>query len=130
MRETIYAPGGSLGAYTADGTNTLGFRHIPSNPQAAAYSTVLADAGKSIDHLAADANARTYTIDGSVAYPVGACISFTNMTSQVVTIAIGTDTMYLAGAGTTGSRSLAQWGVCTVRKQAAGVWLASGVGLT
>ncbi len=121
---------GDLSNTTADGTSPTGFRNIPSNPQAAAYSTVLADAGKSIDHLAADANARTFTIDGAVAYPVGTCISFSNMTANVVTIAISTDTMYLVGAGTTGSRSLAQFGVATARKQASGVWMISGINLT
>lgn len=109
---------------------SVGYLGVPSNPQSTAYTTVAADAGKGIDHLAADANARTYTIDGSVAYPVGTCITFTNMTSQAVTIAIGTDTMYLAGAGTTGNRMLAQYGVATARKQASGVWIISGTNLT
>lgn len=124
-------PAAILTYVLGDGSSagSAGFRVVPSNPQSAAYSTVLADSGKSIDHLAADANARTFTIDGSVSYPVGTCISFTNMTSQVVTIAISTDTLYLAGAGTTGSRSLAQYGVATARKQASGVWIISGIGL-
>ena len=58
----------------------------------------MADKGKSIDHPSTDANARTFTIpaNASVAYAIGTCISFSNMTSQVVTIAITTDTMYLA----------------------------------
>jgi hypothetical protein len=109
-----------------------GFRGVPGNSQSTAYTAVAADAGKSIDHPATDANARTFTIpaNASVAYPIGTCITFTNMTSQVVTIAITTDTMYLAGAGTTGSRSLAQYGVATARKQTSTTWLISGTGLT
>lgn len=114
------------------GTNNIGYLEVPSNSQSAAYPIVLSDSGKSIDHPATDANARTYTIpaNGSIPFPVGTCISFSNMTSQVVTIAITTDTMYLAGVGTTGSRSLAQYGVATARKITATAWLISGTGLT
>lgn len=110
----------------------IGYLEVPQNSQSTAYTAVLADSGKSIDHPSTDANARTFTIpaNSSVAYPIGTCLTFTNMTSQVVTIAITTDTMNLAGAGTTGSRSLAQYGVATARKVASTVWLISGVGLT
>ena len=52
------------------------------------------------------------------------------MTSQVVTIAITTDTMYLSDAGTTGSRSLAQYGSATAIKITSTNWLISGSGLT
>ncbi len=105
---------------------------VPQNSQSAAYTTVMTDNGKSIDHPSGDANARTYTIDSNanVPYPIGACIMFTNMTSQAVTIAITSDTMNLASAGTTGSRTLAQYGVAVARKVASTVWLISGTGLT
>lgn len=111
---------------------SVGYLNVPSNPQSTAYTTVLADSGKSIDHPAADTNARTYTIDSNanVPYPVGTCISFSNMTANVVTIAIASDTMYLAGTGSTGSRSLAQYGVATARKLTSTTWLISGTGLT
>jgi hypothetical protein len=52
------------------------------------------------------------------------------MTSQVVTISINTDTMYLAGTGTTGSRSLVQYGTATALKMTSTTWIISGVGLT
>lgn len=123
---------GNLSSCTADGTDAVGFRNVPSNSQSTAYTAVLADAGKSIDHPSTDANARTYTIpaNASVAYPVGTCISFSNMTAEVVTIAITSDTMYLAGTGTTGSRSLAQYGVATARKLTSTTWIINGTGLT
>lgn len=123
---------GNLSSCTADGTDAVGFRNIPANSQSTAYTAVLADAGKSIDHPASDANARTFTIpaNASVAYPVGTCISFSNMTAEVVTIAITSDTMYLAGVGTTGSRSLAQYGVATARKITSTAWIINGTGLT
>ena len=123
---------GNLSNCTADGTNGVGFLNIPINSQSAAYTLVLADAGKAIFHPSTDANARTFTIpaNSSVAYPVGTAISFINMTSNVVSIAITTDTMYLSSAGTTGTRSLAQYGSATAIKMTSTTWLISGSGLT
>jgi hypothetical protein len=117
---------------TVDGTNGIGYINIPQNSQSAAYTLVAADAGKHIFHPSTDANARTFTIpaNGSVAYPIGTAISFVNMTSQVVSIAITTDTMYLAGTGTTGTRSLAQYGTATALKMTSTTWIISGAGLT
>lgn len=111
---------------------SVGYLNIPQNSKSAAYTTVLADSGKHIYHPASDANARTFTIDSNanVAYPLGTAISFVNMTSQVVTIAITSDTLYLAGTGTTGSRSLAQYGVATALKVENTQWIISGSGLT
>jgi hypothetical protein len=134
------APGGALGTpssgtlsnCTVDGTDAVGFRNAPVNSQSAAYTLVLADAGKVILHPSTDANARTFTIpaNASVAYAVGTVLTFVNMTSQVVTIAITSDTMYLAGTGTTGSRSLAQYGMATAVKLTSTTWLINGSGLT
>lgn len=129
---TLTAGADSL-TYTLPGqTCNIGYKEVPANAQSTAYTTVLLDSGKSIDHPAADANARTYTIDSNanVAYPVGTCISFSNMTSQSVTIAITSDTLVLAGTGTTGSRTLAQYGVATARKILSTTWLINGTGLT
>ena len=111
---------------------SVGYLNIPVNSQSAAYTTVLADSGKAIFHPSTDANARTFTIDSNanVAYAVGTAITFINMTSQVVTIAITSDTMYLAGTGTTGSRSLAQYGMATAVKMTSTTWIISGSGLT
>jgi hypothetical protein len=134
------APGGALGTpssgtlsnCTVDGTDAVGFRNAPVNSQSAAYTLVLADAGKVILHPSTDANARTFTIpaNSSVAYAVGTVLTFVNMTSQVVTIAITSDTLYLAGTGTTGSRSLAQYGMATAVKLTSTTWLINGSGLT
>jgi hypothetical protein len=123
---------GTLSSCTVDGTDAVGFRNVPVNSQSAAYTLVLADSGKVILHPSSDANARTFTIpaNSSVAYAVGTAITFINMTSQVVTIAITTDTMYLSSAGTTGSRSLAQYGSATAIKITSTNWLISGSGLT
>lgn len=109
-----------------------GFRGIPQNSQSAAYTLVASDAGKHILHPSADANARTFTIpaNASVAFPVGTAVTFVNQTSQVVSIAITSDTLTLAGSTTTGTRSLAQNGVATALKVTSTSWIISGAGLT
>jgi hypothetical protein len=122
---------GTLSGCTVDGTDAVGFRNTPVNSQSAAYTLVLADSGKTIFHPVADDNARTFTIpaNASVAYAVGTVVTFVNLINTV-TIAITTDTMYLAGAGTTGSRTLAEYGVASAVKVASTTWVISGNGLT
>ena len=117
---------------TAQGA-LLSLGNIPQNSQSAAYTTVLTDAGTHIYHPGADTTARTWTIaaNASVAYPIGTAITFVNDTSAgVITIAINSDTMILAGAGTTGSRTLAANGIATAIKITSTRWIISGTGLT
>jgi hypothetical protein len=123
---------GTLSTCTVDGTDAVGFRNTPVNSQSADYTLVLADSGKTIFHPAADNTARTFTIpaNSSVAYPVGTVLTFVNLAAADVTIAITTDTMYLAGDGTTGSRTLAEYGIASAVKLASTDWLISGNGLT
>jgi hypothetical protein len=123
---------GTLSSCTVDGTNSVGYLNIPINSQSAAYTLVLADSGKAILHPSTDANARTFTIpaNGSVAFAIGTAVTFINMTSQVVSIAITTDTLYLGGTGTTGTRSLAQYGTATCIKMTSTTWIINGSGLT
>jgi len=110
---------------------SIGYIGLPQNSNSANYTTVLADAGKHVFHPSADTTARDFTIDGSVAYPVGTVITFVNQHSGgVVTIKITTDAMRLAGAGTTGDRTLAADGIATAIKVASGQWMISGTGLT
>lgn len=122
---------GTLSNCTVDGTDAVGFRNTPINSQSADYTLVLADSGKTILHAISDDNARTFTIpdNGSVAYAVGTVITFVNLINTV-TIAITTDTMYLAGSGTTGSRTLAAYGVASAVKVTSTSWVISGNGLT
>lgn len=107
-------------------------RDIPQNSKSAAYTTVLADAGKHLLHPAADTNARTFTIDSNanVAYPIGTAITFVNETANVLSIAITSDTLTLANTTTSGTRSLAQNGVATALKVTSTKWIISGTGLT
>ena len=124
----------TFGGSVVPATNTVdsvGYTGMPQNSQSAAYTLVAGDAGKTVVHPITDNNARTFTIpaNGTVAYPVGTTITFVNMINTV-TIAITTDTMYLAGAGTTGSRTLAAYGVASAIKVTSTSWIISGNGLT
>ena len=122
---------GTLSSCTVDGTDAVGFRNTPVNSQSADYTLVLADSGKTILHAISDDNPRTFTIpaNSSVAYDVGTVLTFVNLINDV-TIAITTDTMYLANDGATGSRTLAAYGVASAIKVDSTTWIISGNGLT
>lgn len=109
-------------------------RQIPQNSQSAAYTLLASDAGKHIFHPSADTTNRTYTIpaNSSVPFPIGTAVTFINQngTGGVITIAITTDTMRLAGSGVTGSRQLSRNGVATAIKVTSTEWIISGIGLT
>jgi hypothetical protein len=125
---------GATGKIIQDGGATIAeVRSIPQNSQSAAYQLVLADAGKHIYHPSADTTARIWTIpaNGTVAFPIGSAVTFINDTGAgVITIAITTDTLVLAGTGATGSRSLAANGNATAIKITATRWQISGTGLS
>jgi hypothetical protein len=123
---------GTLSSCTVDGTDAVGFLSLPVNSKSTDYTLVLTDSGKVIFHPVGDNNARTFTIpaNSSVAYPIGTALTFINMAAAAVTIAITTDTLTLSPAGTTGSRTLAQYGSATCIKITSTSWLISGSGLT
>lgn len=103
------------------------------NSQSAAYTLVGSDCWTTVLHPSADTTARTFTIpaNGSVAYRIGTELVFVNQNAAgTITIAITSDTMRLAGAGTTGNRTLAANGVASARKVTATEWIISGTGLT
>ena len=121
-------------AITAAGlTGASIYGNIPQNSQSAAYAIVAADQSKHIFHPTADGSGRTWTIpaNASVAFPIGTSITFINQNGAgAITIAITSDTMRLAGAGTTGSRTLAANGVATAIKVTTTEWIISGTNLT
>lgn len=128
---TLAGTDGTTMTFPAESAS-VGFRNVPQQSKSAAYTTVLGDSGKHIFHPASDNNARTFTIDSNanVPYPIGTAITFVNL-ANTVTIAITSDTMYLAGtAGTTGSRTLAAYGSATALKVDTTTWIISGIGLS
>ena len=118
----------------AAGTTTIaaagaGYMGLPQNATTTGAATIAAaDAGKHIYSTAT----RTITIDSNanLALPIGTAITFIAGSGATVTIAITTDTLLLAGAGTTGSRTLAPFGIATAIKIASTTWIISGNGLT
>lgn len=111
------------------GTSGFGYMGLPQNTTTTgAYGIVAADAGLHIYSTAT----RTITIpaNSNIAMPVGSTIAFVAGTGATVTIAITSDTMYLAGLGTTGSRTLAAFGMATAVKITSTSWIISGNGLT
>jgi hypothetical protein len=133
--QVLTSSGTSAPTWTSAGTQStnIGYLNIPQNSQSAAYTLVLADSGRNIYHPSADTTARTWTIpaNASVAFPIGTAVTFINDTSAgAITIAITSDTLVLAGAGTTGSRTLAANGMATAIKITSTRWMISGSGLT
>lgn len=118
-------------AVIVPGSGNIGYLNIPQNHQAANYGILLADSGRHLYHALGD-GAATYTFpaNASVAFPIGTAITFANMSVTSLLIAITSDTLFLAGAGTTGTRTLAQFGMATALKLTATTWLITGTNLT
>lgn len=121
-------------AYTLpDRAGQLALANLAQNSQSANYTTTLADANTMIFHPGSDTTARTFTIDSNanVPYAIGDSLVFcADNAAGLITIAINTDTLRLAGAGTSGSRSLAANGIATAIKVTATSWLISGTNLS
>lgn len=105
---------------------------IPVTAKTGNYTLVAADADTTIYHPASDNSARTFTIPANATVPFtpGTTVTFVNLAATASTIAITSDTMYLAGAGTTGSRTLAQFGICTAYKLTSVIWIINGTNVT
>ena len=107
-----------------------GYRGAPRQRQDGNYTLVLADAGKSIVGYGSASSTWTIPADASVGFPIGTVITFCNMRSVSISIAITSDIMYLSPGGTTGTRTLASYGMATAVKVDSVNWLISGSGLT
>ena len=100
--------------------------------------TLLASGGLTLsashagDHIYVTGTGQTITIpaNGTVPFEIGTTIVFINGDTVTTSIAITTDTMYLAGVGTTGTRTLASFGMATAVKITSTSWIISGNGLT
>ena len=98
--------------------------NIPSVSKTSAYTVTAANKGASIDTTA------NVTIPASV-FAVGDVIVVTNTSASdsSITPASGV-TFRLAGSDKTGVRTLAGYGVATLRMASSNVWFASGAGLS
>lgn len=120
--------------FPADGTTSTaaaaaGYMGLPQNSKSSAYTLAASDAGK---HLYITTNGQTITIpaNGTTAFPIGTTIIIVNANGVSTSIAITTDTLRLANSTSTGTRTLASNGMCTLLKVTATEWIASGNGLT
>jgi len=112
---------------SADSVGYVGMPQV-TNP-ASPYGITAADAGK---HIYMTTTGRTITIPANSATPleVGTTIVVINGNSVSTTINITTDTLRLANSSSTGTRTLASNGMCTLVKVASTEWIASGTGLS
>ena len=117
----------SLASATTVNSEPIGYRGVPANAQTAAYQIVADDNGKSIDITTGGV---TIPANSALALPIGFTFTVYNNSSSGQSIAITTDTMYLAGTATTGTRTLAQRGVFGARKVASTTWVCWGAGVT
>ena len=132
---TVNGVSGTHSAKIADSATNLfnvGFLESPINGQGTPYTAVLSDSGKTLYYSATGAAAFTIPANASVAYPTGTILAFVNDATGAtnMTIAITSDTLVLSPGGTTGSRTLAQYGRAVAQKVSATRWLISGTGLT
>ena len=127
------AGGFSVGTTTDPGAGYISdqygnVRSIPQNAQTAAYVLVASDKGKHISITTGGV-----TCNASI-FSAGDAVTIYNNSGSNQTITAGTSvTFRLAGTATTGNRTLAQYGVCTllcVTGGATPTFVVSGAGVT
>jgi hypothetical protein len=115
-------------AITASGaiTDSIGnVREVPPNAQSGAYVLVASDSGKYINITTGGV-----TVNASI-FSSGQSVTIYNNSASNQTITQGTSvTMYLVGTATTGNRTLAQRGLCTIFCVASNTFVITGGGLT
>ncbi len=98
---------------------------IAQNSQTTGYTLVAGDVGKHVSITTGGV-----TVPASV-FSAGDVVSIYNNSASNQTITQGASaTMYLAGTATTGNRTLAQRGICTVLCVASNTFVIFGSGLT
>jgi len=112
---------------------SIGYLTVPQNTQTANYTLSFSDSGKHIFMANGTANL-TITIpsNASVPFPLGTAITFVNYSqNNYMSINITSDVMnYSNTAGTTGTRTLSQYGVATAMKVLSNTWIISGTNLS
>ena len=102
-------------------------KSVPANVQSTSYTLALSDRGLSIDTSAGV----TVPLNSAVAFPIGTVITITNTSAAAITITQTAGvTLRNAGTTTTGNRTLANYGMATLRKVATDTWFISGAGLS
>jgi hypothetical protein len=115
------------GITSADAADAVGYKGIPQNSQTATYTLALSDMGK---HISITTGGVVIPANSGVAFPIGSAVTIFNNSGSSQTVSITTDTLRLAGTATTGTRTLAQYGIATVIKVTSTVWVISGAGVS
>ena len=98
---------------------------IPQNAQTSAYILAVSDVGKHISITTGGV-----TVPLSVFSAGDAVTIYNNSASNQTITQASSVTMYLAGTSTTGNRTLAQRGICTVLCVGSNTFVISGAGLS
>lgn len=102
------------------------FLDIPPSVKTAAYTLSIVDRGRSIDTVA-DV---TIPLDTTIPFPLGATILITNTSAAAINIVPATGvTLLKAGTTVSGAKSLANYGMATIRYLGGNVWLIAGAGI-
>lgn len=107
----------------------VGWLDAPQNSNGGNYTLVLADRGRSVQFLTTGPFTCTIPANGTTAFPLGSVVVVVNNTSNNLTIS-STDTVLLAGTGSSGARTLAVNGIATLYKYTSTGWLVSGAGVS
>jgi len=122
---TTLAAGTTVTAGTTASDSIGNLRNVPPNSQTGAYVLVATDSGKYISITTGGV-----TVPSAI-FSAGQTISIYNNSASSQTITQGGSvTMTLAGTATTGNRTLAQYGLCTILCTASNTFVITGAGLT
>jgi hypothetical protein len=108
----------------------FGYKGVPITDLGSGATLALTDAAIGIRYTGGAGQTITIPANASVAFPNGTVIVIVNDGTASVDIAITSDTMRFAGAGSTGTRTLAQYGSAAIHKVASTTWYISGVGVS
>jgi hypothetical protein len=115
----------AAGTFTTVADSKGDVRLIPQNAKTSSYTLIASDAGKHISITTGGV-----TVPASV-FSVGDAISVYNNSGSSQTITQGAGvTLRFVGTATTGNRTLAQYGLCTVMCVASNVFVIIGGGVT
>jgi len=106
---------------------TLGYRGVPTKQTGGTLTLALTDAG---GRIRLTTGGLTIPANASIALPLDTVIVVINRSGSAQTISITSDTLYYAGIGTTGSRTIADYGIATLVKDTATTWLIGGPGVS
>lgn len=101
--------------------DSCGFRGTP-RVTGTTRTLQLSDAGK-LMHLSGNI---TIPANSSVAFPIGTAIELSNSSGSTITVAITTDTLRWAGTTSTGTRTIAVYGLAYLKKVNTTEWKITG----